>query len=146
MVTQIRILLVDRSNVIRQGLRALIETEPGLQMIGQAADQATAVELAVSLQPDVIILDLMPPEATDRNTIASTLLALKQVSPQARLLVFTNAIDQAEVLEALEAGAAGYMLKGTSGREMLEAIRDVFLGRQVLHPTIAPLVNPPAGA
>ena len=145
MVTPIRILLVDRSNVIRQGLRALIQTELGLQIIGQAADQTTAIELALSLQPDVIILDLLPSEATGRNTIASTLLALKQVRPQARLLVFTNAIDKAEVLEALEAGAAGYMLKGTSGREMLEAIRDVFLGQQVLHPTIAPLVNPPAG-
>lgn len=145
MFTPIRILLVDRSNVIRQGLLALIQTEPDLQVIGQAADQRTALDQALALQPEVIVLDLPPSKATSSNTITSTLLAFIQASPQARLLVFTNTIEKAEVLEAIEAGVDGYMLKGTSGREILQAIRDVFSGERVIHPTIASLVKPHTG-
>lgn len=133
----IEILLVDSYEVVRDGLRALIATEPDMVVIGEAIDSPTALEQADSLHPDIVIVD---PMSLGHDSIP-TISSLKQVDPKTRILVLTNFIDKGEVQAALQAGARGYMLKGTAAPELIQAIRDVFQGKLVLQPTIANILT-----
>lgn len=133
----IEILLVDSYEVVRDGLRALIATEPDMVVIGEAIDSPTAIERADCLHPDIVIVDPMSLGYDSIPTISS----LKQADPKTRILVLTNFIDKGEVQAALQAGARGYMLKGTAAPELIQAIRDVFQGKLVLQPTIANILT-----
>lgn len=133
----IEILLVDSYEVVRDGLRALIATEPDMVVIGEAIDSPTAIEQAYFLHPDIVIAD---PMSLGHDSIP-TISSLKQVNPKTRILVLTNYIDKGEVQAALQAGARGYMLKGTAAPELIQAIRDVFQGKLVLQPTIANILS-----
>lgn len=133
----IEILLVDSYEVVRDGLRALIATEPDMAVIGEAIDSPTAIEQAGFLHPDIVIVD---PMSLGHDSIP-TISSLKQVDPKTRILVLTNFIDKGEVQAALQAGALGYMLKGTAAPELIQAIRDVFQGKLVLQPTIANILT-----
>lgn len=103
----IEILLVERYEVMRDGLRALIDTELDMVVIGEAIDGPTAIERAHFLHPDIVIVDPMSLGPDSIPTISS----LKQVNPKTRILILTNYIDKGEVQAALQAGARGYMLK-----------------------------------
>jgi two-component system, NarL family, response regulator LiaR len=129
----IRILIADDHAVVRHGLRALIATEPDLELVGEAADGVEAVEQTARLHPDVILMDMAMPRKTGLEAICD----IKHDDPQARILVLTSFAEDEQVFPAIKAGATGYLLKDTSPRELLQAIRDVERGEVSLHPTIA---------
>ena len=133
MTERIRILIADDHTVVRHGLRALIATEPDLELVGEAADGVEAVEQTARLQPDVILMDMAMPRKTGLEAIYD----IKRDDPQARILVLTSFAEDEQVFPAIKAGATGYLLKDTAPRELLQAIRDVYRGEVSLHPTIA---------
>lgn len=129
----IRVLLADDHNVVRGGIRALIESEEGIEVIDEAADGVEAVLKARSLNPDVILLDLQMPRKTGIEAIEE----IKQETPTAKILVLTSYSDDDKVFAAIKAGALGYLLKESSTQELIQAIRDVYHGESSLHPIIA---------
>lgn len=129
----IRILIADDHAIVREGLRALIDTEPGMELVGEAADGVEAVLKARSLQPDVILLDLVMPRKDGIEAIAE----IKRENPEARILVLTSFAEDEKVFPAIQAGALGYLLKDSSPQELLKAILEVDRGESSLHPTIA---------
>jgi NarL family two-component system response regulator LiaR len=118
---------------VREGLRALIGTEPGMELVGEAADGVEAVSRARSLQPDVILLDLVMPRQGGIEAIGE----IKAENPGAGILVLTSFAEDDKVFPAIKAGALGYLLKDSSPWELLQAIRDVHRGEPTMHPTIA---------
>jgi len=129
----IRILIADDHAIVREGLRALIETEPGMDLVGEAADGIEAVRKQQMLQPDVTLLDLVMP----RQDGLAALTEIRQKDPLARILVLTSFAEDERVFPAIMAGALGYLLKDASPQELLKAIRDVARGEASLHPAIA---------
>ncbi len=129
----IKILIADDHAIVREGLRALIATEPGMEVVGEAADGGQTVQLALTLRPDVILLDLVMP----RKDGLATILDLKRENCEAHILVLTSYLDDDKVFPALKAGALGYLLKDTPPHELLQAIRQVHKGEVSLHPIIA---------
>jgi NarL family two-component system response regulator LiaR len=129
----IRVLIADDHAVVREGLNALIISEPGIEVVGEAADGVEAVRLACALQPDVILLDLVMPHKGGLEAIAE----IKQDNPEARILVLTSFAEDDKVFPAIKAGALGYLLKDTLPHELLQAIRDTYRGESSLHPAIA---------
>jgi NarL family two-component system response regulator LiaR len=133
MIETIRILIVDDHAVVREGLRALIDTEPGMELVGEAADGVEAVSQARALQPDVVLLDLVMPRQGGIEAIGQ----IKAENPDTRILVLTSFAEDDKVFPAIKAGALGYLLKDSSPRELLQAIREVHRGEPTMHPTIA---------
>jgi len=129
----IRILIVDDHAIVREGQRALIDTEPGMVVVGEAKDGTDAVEMADSLQPDVILLDLHMPRKDGIEAIGE----IKAENPEARILVLTSFTEDEKVYAAIKAGALGYLLKDSSPQEILTAIRMVYQGEISMHPRIA---------
>ncbi len=129
----IRVLLADDHNVVRGGIRALIEAEDGIVVIDEACDGVEAVLKARSLNPDVILIDLQMPRKTGVEAIEE----IKQTNPDAKILVLTSYSDDEIVFAAIKAGALGYLLKESSTQELIQAIRDVHNGESSLHPLIA---------
>jgi len=133
MIETIRILIADDHAVVREGLRALIDTEPGMELVGEAADGCEVLVKARALRPDVILLDLVMPRKGGIEAIGE----IKQEDPDARILVLTSFAEDDKVFPAIKAGAQGYLLKDSSAQELLQAIRDVHQGELSMHPTIA---------
>jgi len=133
MSEDIRVLIAEDHAVVREGLRLLIASEPGMEVVGQAADGVEAVQMAQSLQPDVILLDLVMPRKNGIEAITE----IKQQNLPARILVLTSFAEDEKVFPAIKAGAQGYLLKDSSPHELLQAIRDTHRGDVSLHPTIA---------
>jgi len=131
--TPIRILIVDDHAVVREGLRALIDSEPGMTLVGEAADGVQAVQQAGSLQPDVVLMDLVMPRKDGIAAIGE----IQAENPDMRILVLTSFAEDDKVFPAIKAGALGYLLKDSSAEELLRAIRDVYRGEPSMHPTIA---------
>jgi DNA-binding NarL/FixJ family response regulator len=127
------VLLVDDHPVVREGLRAMINVETDLSVIGEAGTGATAVAMAESLCPDVILMDLRMPDVDGVTATERILAAL----PTARVLVVTTYESDADILRAVEAGAAGYLLKDASRAELAEGVRDAARGKTVLAPSVA---------
>ena len=130
---RIRVLIADDHHVVRGGIRALLETETDIDVIDEAADGVETVLKTRSLNPDVILMDLMMP----RNSGIEAIEEIKQEDPDARILVLTSYSDDEKVFAAIKAGALGYLLKETSTKELLQAIHDVYRGESSLHPAIA---------
>lgn len=130
---RIRVLIADDHHVVRGGIRALLETEEDIDVIDEAADGIETVLKTRSLNPDVILMDLMMPRKTGIEAIEE----IKQEDPDARILVLTSYSDDEKVFAAIKAGALGYLLKETSTKELLQAIHDVYRGESSLHPAIA---------
>ena len=129
----IRVLIADDHPVVRRGLRTLFTSEPGIEPVGEAADGVEAVAMARSMQPDVILLDMVMPRKNGLEAINE----IKQDNPEARILVLTSFAEDEKVFPAIKAGALGYLLKDSSPEELLDAIRNVYHGQSSLHPTIA---------
>lgn len=129
----ISILIADDHAVVRQGLRALIDTEPGMVLVDEAQDGVEAALKARALHPDVILLDMVMPRQDGLETIKQ----IKTEQPGARILVLTSFAEDEKVFPAIKAGALGYILKDSSPDQLLQAIRDVHRGESSLHPTIA---------
>jgi NarL family two-component system response regulator LiaR len=133
MCETIRVLIADDHAIVREGLRALIATEPGMALVGEAADGEEALRLANILEPDVILLDLVMPH---KDGIA-TICELKAQGLGARVLVLTSFADDEKVFGAIKAGALGYLLKDSTPHDLLQAIREVARDEASLHPAIA---------
>jgi len=133
MSEEIRILTADDHAVVREGLRALIDTEPGMVLVGEATDGAEAVRKAQALNPDVVLLDLVMPRKSGIEAIGE----IKRTTPSTRILVLTSFAEDDKVFPAIKAGAHGYLLKDTSPHQLLQAIREVYRGEPSMHPTIA---------
>lgn len=129
----IRILIADDHAIVRQGLRTLINSEPGLTVIGEAEDGEEAVAKARELNPDVILLDMMMPHKDGLGAIQE----IMAYNPEARILVITSFAEDDKVFPAIKAGALGYLLKDASPTQLLQAIYAVYRGESSLHPTIA---------
>lgn len=130
---RIRVLIADDHHVVRGGIRALLEIENNIDVIDEAADGVETVLKTRSLNPDVILMDLMMPRKSGIEAIEE----IKQEDPDARILVLTSYSDDEKVFAAIKAGALGYLLKETSTKELLQAIHDVYRGESSLHPAIA---------
>ena len=151
MTKPIRVLIVDDHEILRKGLRAMLDTKPDVEVIDEAADGEEAVAKARALKPDVILLDLAMP----RKDGLTALHEIRAENPKARILVLTSFGDDDHVLTALKAGALGYLVKDSSPQDLLQAIRAVQRGEAFLSPSIAlkvigllgqPAEAPPAGA
>ena len=129
----IRLLIVDDHPIVRDGLRAVFEREPGFEVVGEAGDGAQGVEMAVALNADVLLMDLRMPRMSGVEAIR--LLAKR--SPSARVLVLTTFDSDADVLPAIEAGATGYLLKDAPREELVRAVRAANDGESVLAPSVA---------
>jgi len=129
----IRILICDDHFVVRQGLNALLVPRNGMQVVGEAATGREAVELACTLQPDVILMDMLMPEMDGPEAIRR----IKQENPQARILVLTSFGESSQVSVAIRAGALGYLLKDSSPDDLFHAIRSVYRGNLVLPQALA---------
>ncbi len=129
----IRILICDDHAVVREGLRALIATEPDMEVVGEAADGERASAAFRSLSPDVALIDMVMPRVDGLEAIRT----IKGEFPQARILVLTSFAEDDMVFPAIKAGALGYLLKDSSPEELVRAIRDVNRGEASLHPSIA---------
>jgi DNA-binding NarL/FixJ family response regulator len=133
MAGSVSVLLVDDQRLMRQGLRVLLELEPGIEVVGEADDGASALEAYAAHPPDVVLMDIRMPgtdgvEATWR---------LRERWPQARIIILTTFDDDEYVFEGLRAGALGYLLKDVSGQELADAIRTVAAGGALVEPSVA---------
>ncbi|MEG9434637.1 response regulator transcription factor [Edaphobacter sp. HDX4] len=133
MADRIRILVVDDHHVVRQGLVALLNIMPEIQVIGQAADGAEAIRLYRELQPDVTLMDLQLPGLSGVEAIRR----VRQDDPSARFIVLTTFDGDEDIYRALEAGARAYLLKGMTVEELTSTIRIVHAGKTRISPGIA---------
>ena len=133
MEKKIRILIVDDHDIVREGLAAIIATQPDLELAGEARDGEEAVRLVRELKPDVTLLDLMMP----RKDGLEAIVEIRADNPEARILVLTGFADDERVLPAIRFGALGYLLKDTPRPELIQAIHDVANGQAHLPPAVA---------
>jgi NarL family two-component system response regulator LiaR len=128
----LKVLLVDDHAVVRQGLRAYLELQAGIEVCAEAAGAREAGEEASRTRPDVAIVDLVMP---DEDGIQAT-RRICRASPHTRVLLLTSRLGSADVQPAFEAGAAGYQLKEIGGSELLDSLQRVARGERVLHPRL----------
>jgi DNA-binding NarL/FixJ family response regulator len=132
-VTDIRVLIVDDHAVVREGLRTFLELQAGIQIVGEAADGKYAIEQALALEPDVILMDLVMP----RLDGVGAMRELRTRASEARVIVLTSFLDDERLLPAIQAGAAGYLLKDVEPAELARAVRAAHAGDAILDPTAA---------
>ena len=130
---KIKIVIADDHAVVREGTRQILEQEPDLEVVGEAGDGEEAVRLAGDFKPDVAIIDIAMPKL---DGIEAT-KQIKALYPTVAILVLTAYDDDQLVFSLLETGAAGYLLKSVRGSELIDAVRAVYAGESVLHPSIA---------
>jgi two-component system, NarL family, response regulator LiaR len=129
----IRILIVDDHAVVREGLRAFLDLQEGLEVVGDAADGETGVHQALALTPDVILMDLLMPQRDGLDAMRE----LRHRLPDSRVIVLTSFLEEERVLPAIQAGAAGYLLKNVEPSELARAIRAAHRGEAIIDPTAA---------
>jgi DNA-binding NarL/FixJ family response regulator len=129
----IRVLVVDDHAVVREGLRAFLELQPGITVAGEAGDGESALDIALRLRPDVVLMDLVMP---GEGGLAA-MRTLRERLPAARVIVLTSFLDEERLLPALRAGAAGYLLKDVDPHELARAIHAAHAGQAVIDPTVA---------
>jgi two-component system response regulator DevR len=129
---RIRLVLVDDSEVVRLGLRALLGAEHALEIVGEGSSVATGVAACAKHKPDVALLDLRLPDGTGFDACRQILQRL----PETRVLMLTSVADDTLVDEAIRAGAHGYLLKEVNSRALIQAITDVAAGKSILDPAV----------
>jgi NarL family two-component system response regulator LiaR len=133
----IRVLIVDDHAIVRQGLRTFLELQDGgplpIEVVGEAINGLDALDLANRLQPDIVLLDIVMPEM-DGIQATSRII---ECSPRSRVIILTSFGEEDRVLPAIRAGAQGYLLKDIPPRQLVQAVRDAFLGKVQLHPDVA---------
>jgi two-component system, NarL family, response regulator LiaR len=129
----IRVLVVDDHAVVREGLRAFLELQERIEVVGEAADGDEAIAAAERLRPDVVLMDLVMP----RLDGVAAMRALRERVPSARMIVLTSFLDDDKLLPALRAGAAGYLLKNAQPQELARAVRAAHAGEALLDPVVA---------
>ena len=129
----IRLLLADDHPVVRDGLTAILSTQPDFEIVGQAATGTEAVRLAAHLNPDVMLMDIEMPELDG----VEALRQIRAARPDARVIVFTAFDTDERIVSAVQAGAQGYLLKGAPRDELFKAIRVVSGGGSLLQPVVA---------
>ena len=127
-----RVLLADDHAIVRRGLRSLLETEPGLQIVGEAADGLEAVKLAGELHPDVLILDIGLPRLNGIDVAAR----VQKLDPAPWVIILTMHTDESYILRALAAGARAYLLKDATDEDLLPAIRAASSARPFFSPAV----------
>lgn len=130
---KIRIVLADDHRMLREALRAVLEKEPDMDVVGEAADGHATLKLVRELSPDVVVLDVAMPELNGIDAMNQ----LASRYPKLRVVALSMYSDRRYVLEMLKAGAAGYVVKTAAGTELLRAIRAVASGRSYLCPEVA---------
>ena len=128
----ITVLIVDDHAVVRQGLQALLASRPEVQVVGEAADGAQALQLAQALRPDIMLLDLLMPEMDG----VAVLQQVRQLGLPSKILILSSSLDDERVLAAVRAGADGYILKASRVGELVQAIVRVAQGQRVLDPAV----------
>jgi DNA-binding NarL/FixJ family response regulator len=129
----IRLLVADDHPVVRDGLRAMLATQPDMELVGEAATGTQAVERARALHPDVVLMDMQMPDLDGPAAIA----ALREQAPEVRVLVLTTYGTDADITRAVDAGATGYLLKDAPREQLFGAIRAAARGESVLSPSVA---------
>ncbi|OQY22651.1 MAG: DNA-binding response regulator [Anaerolineaceae bacterium 4572_32.1] len=133
MNNSICVLIADDHAIVRKGICALLATEAGIDVVGEAQDGREAIAQAQQLQPDVILMDLVMPGMDGLETIRRIMAR----QPEARILVLTSFDGDDKLFPAIEAGALGYLLKDSGPEELVQGIQQVYQGESSLHPTIA---------
>jgi NarL family two-component system response regulator LiaR len=136
MAERITVLIVDDHSVVRQGIRAFLQTRPDINIVGEAATGEEAIAQAQSLIPDVILMDLILPGI---NGVEAT-RQIKQISPRTQVVVLTSSESDEHIFAALRAGAISYTLKDIRSGDLPEVIRKAAQGESLLHPRVAALV------
>ena len=129
----IRILLVEDQTLMRQGLKTILSLEPGLQVVGEAADGEAGIRQALDLRPDVILMDVQMPGMSGIEAIA----AICAVWPEARIIILTTFGRDEYVFQGIRAGAVGYLLKDAPADDLVQTIRRVHDGEVFIQPEIA---------
>ncbi len=132
MMMRIRILVVDDHQIVRQGIRSLLSNYPDFEIVGEAADGATALQLLQELSPDVTLLDIRMPGESGLEVLRR----IRQLQPEAKVLMLTSFDDEEYVLTALRDGAQGFVLKSVSDEMLTRAIHSVCRGERALSPQI----------
>ncbi|MBV8552834.1 MAG: response regulator transcription factor [Acidobacteriaceae bacterium] len=138
---RIRILSADDHALLLQGIAALVNLEPDMELVAQAATGREAIEMFKEHRPDVTLMDLQMPDISGIEAI----IAIRNEFPNARIIVLTTYAGDVQVIRALKAGARGYILKGRVHKELLEAIRAVHAGQKRLPPEVAGALAEHAG-
>ncbi len=128
----VRVVIVDDSEVVRMGLRALLGSESAIQVVGEAPNVASGVDTSLRTRPDVVLLDIRLPDGSGVDACRTILKSL----PDTRVLILSSVADDGLVDEAIRAGAHGYLLKEVNGRGLIQAIIDVAAGKSILDPAI----------
>jgi DNA-binding NarL/FixJ family response regulator len=129
----IRVLIADDHGVVRQGLRMFLSSDPGFEIAGEARDGAEALLLARQLRPDVVLMDLLMPVMDGISATA----ALRRELPDVEVVALTSVLEDASVVEAVRAGAIGYLLKNTEAKELCRALKAAAAGQVQLSPEVA---------
>jgi DNA-binding NarL/FixJ family response regulator len=127
------ILLADDHRVVREGLRALLEAEPGFRVVGEVGDGLEAARMVERLRPNVLVLDMMMPGLHGLNVARQ----IRKRSPATRVVILSMHKDESYVLEALKNGAAAYVLKDASAEELVKAVHEAVAGRRYLSPPLS---------
>ncbi|TME35950.1 MAG: response regulator transcription factor [Chloroflexi bacterium] len=131
--SRIRVLIVDDHGVVREGLRAYLELEPDIEVVGEARDGQEGVRRAQELRPDVVLMDLVMPTMDGVDATAR----IKQQQPETHVIVLTSFLDDERVVPAIKAGATSYLLKDVAAADLARAIRGARAGQAQLHPEVA---------
>ena len=129
----IRVLIVDDHAVVREGLRAFLALQDGLEVAGEACDGEEAIERATELRPDVILMDLVMPKLDGVGAMQQ----LRTQAPASRVIVLTSFLDDDRLLPAIQAGAAGYLLKNAEPADIALAVHAAHAGETIIDPTVA---------
>ena len=133
MTQAITVIIVDDHQLVRQGVRAFLERQPGITVVGEAASGEEALRLAAECVPDVALMDLVMPDMDGVETTRR----LKQTSPSSQVIILTSYHDDEHIFPAIRAGALSYILKDVGSGELAEIVRKAARGEAVMHPHVA---------
>jgi two-component system response regulator NreC len=131
----IKIVLADDHHIVRQGVMALLKSEPGFSVVGEAGDGISALQVCGRLKPDVLVVDLIMPGLNGLEVTRQ----MTKASPHTKVIVLSMYMNEPYVIEALRNGAYGYVLKGSNIDDLVKAIREVAVGRHYLSPPLSEL-------